>query len=127
MLVWLAEGTAHDRLNAVGRNEVFERWRQYCLEWEPRVQSRYVGLSVGILSFSFDGDMAVALASIEKLVRDYEQQSGKLIDDEVRIGTAVLVMRDLPLKEHLVRNSYRLSTWAEFRHELLEIGRARRH
>ena len=89
--------------------------------------SRYVGLLLQILSFQFDGDMSANLSSCERLVRDYEVQSRKTVEDDLKMGVVILGMHDSRVKEHLMRNTARLGSWIKMRNEILEIARTQQH
>ena len=118
--VMLSTDTALDKCHNAGINEGIETWRQFTVEWEPKLMSRYVGLLLQILSFQCDGDMSATLSSFERLVRDYEVQSRKALDDDFK-------MHDSRVKVHLIRNTARLDTWIKTRDKILEIARTQRY
>ena len=127
ILVMTTSGSALDKCHNAGVNEGFEAWRQFVLEWEPKLRSRFVGLRMQAMAYKFTGDIPSALAAFERLVRDYESQSNKKIDDDEKIGVVLLGMEDSRVKEHLIRNSAGLDTWPKMREEILEITRTQQY
>ena len=59
-------------------------------------------------------------------VRLYEQQSGKKLDDEVLLDVAIHAVQDKGIRDHVIRNANRLTTYEHVRDELLEIARTNR-
>ncbi|CAK0820598.1 unnamed protein product, partial [Prorocentrum cordatum] len=96
-------------------------------EWEPRLRTRFVGLLMQLMSYRFRDDIPSALAAFERLVHDYESQSQKTVDDDTKIGVALLGMENERVKEHLIRNSSRITTWQHVRDEILEITRTQQY
>ena len=127
ILVMTTSGSALDKCHNAGANEGFEAWRQFVLEWEPKLRSRFVGLRMQAMAYKFTGDIPSGLAAFERLVRDYESQSNKKIDDDEKIGVVLLGMEDSRVKEHLIRNSAGLDTWPKMREEILEITRTQQY
>ena len=123
VLVMLTSGPALTKVYNAGVSEGFEAWRQFALEWEPRLASRHVGLLMRIMSFPFEGEVPAKISQFERLVNTYESQSKKKIEDDTKIGLVTLNMRDAALKEHLVKNANRLATWALVVAEINEICR----
>ena len=115
-----------DRSHTVGIGEGFEAYRQLHLEYEPRAQSRFVGLLMNLLQFSFDGDIPAKIAEFEGKVKEYTDQSGQGMSDDVLYGILVMGIQGISVKQHLVRNSHRLNTWATAKAEILEIARTQR-
>ena len=68
---------ALDKLHNSGENEGLEAYRQLYLEYNPRLNSRYVRLLRQILQSKFDGDLVAGLEALERKVREYEKQSGE--------------------------------------------------
>eukprot|EP00959_Pyramimonas_sp_CCMP1952_P294361 6157045-Pyramimonas_sp.AAC.1 len=79
------------------------------------------------MSYRFRDDIPSALAAFERLVHDYESQSQKTVDDDTKIGVALLGMENERVKEHLIRNSSRITTWQHVRDEILEITRTQQY
>ena len=93
------------------------------MEWEPKLRTRYVGLLMNVLECRFRDDIPTKLAAFERTVHDYENQSTKTLDDDTKIGVTMLGMEDMRVKEHLIQNSARITSWNEMREEILEITR----
>ena len=127
ILVMLLRDRPLDRMHDVGIGEGLEGYRQLSLEYEPKVQSRFVGLLMSILSFSFDGDIPAKISEFERKIKDYEQQSSQSITDDIKYGVLIMGVTDLQVKQHLVRNAQRLDSWGKARDELLEISRTQKY
>ena len=97
------------------------------MEWEPKLRTRYVGLLMNVLGYRFRDDIPTKLAAFERTIHDYENQSTKTVDDDIKIGVTVLGMEDMRVKEHLIRNSVRITSWNQMREEILEITRTQQY
>ena len=67
--------------------------------------------------YRFRDDIPNKLAAFERLVHDYENQSTMTVDDDIKIGVTMLGMEDMRVKEHLIRNSVRITSWNQMREE----------
>ena len=110
ILVMTTAGAALDKCHNAGVNEGFEAWRQFGMEWEPKLRTRYVGLLMNVLGYRFRDDIPTKLAAFERTVHDYENQSTKTVDDDIKIGVTMLGMEDMRVKEHLIQNSVRIAS-----------------
>ena len=119
--------SALDKCHNAGVNEGFEAWRQFVMEWEPKFRTRYVGLLMNVLGYRFRDDIPTNLAAFERTVHDYENQSTKTVDDEIKMGVTMLGIEDMRVQEHLIRNSVRITSWSQMREEILEITRTQQY
>ena len=127
ILVMTTAGAALDKCHNASVNEGFEAWRQFVMEWEPKLRTRYVGLLMNVLGYRFRDDIPTKLAAFERTVHDNENQSTKTVDDDIKIGVTMLGMEDMRVKEHLIRNSVRITSWNQMREEILEITRTQQY
>ena len=93
ILVMTTAGAALEKCHNAGVNEGFEAWRQFVMEWEPKLRTRFVGLLMNVLSYQFRDDIQNKLAAFERLVHDNESQSSKTVDDDIKIGVTMLGWR----------------------------------
>ena len=105
ILVMTTAGAALDKCHNAGVNEWFEAWRQFVMEWEPKLRTRYVRLLMNKLGYRFRDDIPTKLAAFERTVHDYENQSTKTVDDDIKIGVTMLGMEDMRVEEHLIQKS----------------------
>ena len=77
--------------------------------------------------YRFRDVVPTKLAAFERTVHDYENQSTKTVDDNIKIGVTMLGMEDMRVKEHLIRNSFRSTSWNQMREEILEITRTQQY
>ncbi len=68
----LSCGAVLDKCQNAGVNERFETWRNFAIEFEPRLKTRAVGLLMQVLSYKFSGNGATRLDGFERLLHDYE-------------------------------------------------------
>ena len=54
-------------------------------------------------------------------------KSTKTADDDIKIEVTMLGMEDMRVKEHLIRNSVRLTSWSQMQEEILEITRTQQY
>ncbi|CAK0839054.1 unnamed protein product [Prorocentrum cordatum] len=71
----------------------------------------------------FSGDIPQSLDQFEHLIREYEQQSKKVFDEDLKFGLVVVNMQDTNVQQHLVKNASRLETWNAMKEELLDMAR----
>ena len=83
MLVMTTAGAALDKCHNASVNESFKAWRQFVMEWEPKLRTRYVGLLMNVLVYRFRDDIPTKLAAFERTVHDCENQSTKIVDDDI--------------------------------------------
>ena len=58
------EGAALDKCHNAGVNEGFEAWRQFVMEWEPTLRTRFVGILMNVLSYRFRDDIQNKLGGV---------------------------------------------------------------
>ena len=95
-----------------------------CDIYEPHARSRVAGLLLGLLSYSFSGDVEAKLAAFERDVQRYEQRSLETLSDSLKIGVVLKQLDEGSLKQHLLMNAQRLTAWLDFKSEVQEIRRA---
>ncbi|CAK0856447.1 unnamed protein product, partial [Prorocentrum cordatum] len=123
LMVMLFRSAAQDKMSTVSSGEGLEAWRQSVLDWDPKIRTRGVGLLIRILTATFSGDIPQSLDQFEHLIREYEQQSKKVCDEDLKIGLVVVNMQDTDVQQHLVKNASRLDTWKAMKEELLDMAR----
>ena len=76
-------------------------------EYKPRLASRFVGTLTQLLSTHFSQDVEADIPAFEKVVRICEQETGKGLDDQLKVGIVMNAVTDPGLKDHLIRNAGR--------------------
>ena len=123
----LCKGRAQDKVSLVEDPEGLLLWRYLMDEYEPRFRSRGTCLMQKILAYTAESDVMPSLEKFEKVVKQYEKTSGKILDAETKAG---IVTNSLSVSsedrlsrttEHLVLNSERLNTYELLRRELQEV------
>ena len=79
---------------------------------------------MSILSFSLQGDTAERITACEREIVTYESDKGKVLDDEIKIGTFLLRLPESQLKTHLLMRVDTLKKWTDFRGADGTISRA---
>ena len=110
ILVMTTAGAALDECRDACVNEGFEAWREFVMEWERKLRTRCVGLFVNVLGYRFRDDIPNKLAAFERTVHDNENQSAKTLNNDIQIGVTMLGMEDIRVKQHLIRNSVRITS-----------------
>ena len=85
-LAMLPQGRALDTCQTAGLGEGFETYRCLVAEYKPRLASRFVGTLTQLLSTRFSHDVEADIPAFEKVVRRYEQETGKGLDDQLAEG-----------------------------------------
>ena len=78
---------------------------------------------MSILSFSRQGDTAERITALKREMATYEQDSGKVLDDVIKIGTFLLWLPESQLKTHLLMRVDTLKKWTDFRCGVVAISR----
>ena len=79
---------------------------------------------MSILSFSLQGDTAERITAWEREIATCERDSGKILDDEMKIGTFLLRLPESQLKTNLLMRVDNRKKWTDFRNEVVAISRA---
>ena len=124
ILVMVCRGAALDQVVNAGPGEGLAVWRSLCRRFEPRIRTRYAGVLLGLLNFDFGGDLIARMEAFERELVQYERTSGETISDGVRIGVVLQRLEESALNQHLLLNTERLTRWADFRAELINVRRA---
>ena len=98
---------AHDlqRCRMRTDSEGLEAWRQLTERYEPKMRTRFAGQLMSILSFSLQGDTIERMTAWEREIATYERDSGKILDDDIKIGTVLLRSPESQKKVHAVGES----------------------
>ena len=126
MLVMLVKGRALDVVQSRGKGEGFEALRKLEELYQPKLASRFVGSLSLILNTRFSStDVEAELELSEKTIRRYESETGKALDDQILLGVVINGLQDNSVRDHIIRNTNRLTSYQLVRDELLEIARTR--
>ena len=125
-LVMLLRGRPLDVCHNSGNGEGFETYRKLYSDFKPRVASRFAGTLTSLLATKFSSDIEQELEQFEKMVRRYDAETGKALDDTLKLGIIINGLQDSGLKDHVIRNSHRLKTYSSIKDELLELARTTR-
>ena len=124
ILVMVCRGAALDQVVNAGPGEGLLAWRSLCRRFEPRVKTRFAGVLLGLLNFDFSGDLIARMEAFERELAQYERTSGEAVSDGMRIGIVLQRLEESSLKQHLLLNTERLTKWADFRAEMINVRRA---
>ena len=102
MLLMICKGAALNIVFLAGDSEGLEAWRLLTEKYEPKMRTRFAGQLMSIWSFSLQGDTAERITAWEREIATYERDSGKVLDDEIKIGTFLLRLPESQLKTHLL-------------------------
>ena len=124
VLLMLCRGQPLTEVVNAGESEGLAAWKRLCDIYEPHARSRVAGLLLTLLSYNFAGDVEARVAAFERDVQRYEQRSGEPMSDSMKIGVVLKQLDEGSLRQHLLMNAARLSTWLDFKREVQEIRRA---
>ena len=85
---------------------------------------RNAGMLQELLNFSFEDEIAGRMVQFDRDIDRYEKTSGENFPNNIRIGVALRMLPHGPLKQHLVLNSARLTTWETLMAEIDNVRRA---
>ena len=79
---------------------------------------------MSILSYTFQCDATERITAWEREMAKYERDSGKIFDDEIKVGAVLLRLRESQLKNHFADACRQTEKWTDFRDEVVAISRA---
>ena len=94
----ICKGAALNIVFLARDSEGLEAWRLLSEKYEPKIITRFAGQLMSILSFSLQGDTAERITAWEREIATYERDSGKVLVDEIKIGTFLLRLSESQLK-----------------------------
>ena len=124
MMIMLNKGASLDRVVSAGSMEGAEAWRLFVQHHEPTSQTRSAGLLQELLAYDFDGDVTAKILSFDRSVHRYEQSTGDKFPENIRIGVLLRRLPEGALKQHMLLNSTRLTTWEAVKLEVENLRRA---
>ena len=124
ILVMIMRGQPLTMVTNVGTSEGFLAWEKLIEFYEPTVRTKQAGQLLGILSWDFSGDLQHKIEQFDRTVSLYQARSLEVISDSMKIGIALRQMEEGSLRQHLLMNSSRLTTWKTFKSEIVDIKRA---
>ena len=122
MMLMICKGAALNTVFLAGDSEGVEPWRQLTEKCEPKMRTRFTGQLMSILSYSFQGDTTERITAWEREIATYERDSGKILDDEIKVGAVLLRLPESQLKTHLLMRVDKLKKWTDFRDEVVAIS-----
>ena len=124
MMLMICKGAAVNTVFLAGDSEGLEAWRQLTEKCEPKMRTRFAGQLMSILSYSFQCDTTKRITAWEREMATYERDSGKILDDEIKVGAVLLRLPESQLKTHLLMRVDKRKKWTDFRGEVVSISRA---
>ena len=124
MLVMTCKDAALTRVINAGQAEGLEAWRSLYQHFEPRSSTRHAGLLMDLLSVDLSGDIQAKIELFNRDVVRYETSSGEKLAESVKVGTILKNMPEGGLKQHLILNIHKFTTWALLANEIIEVRRA---
>ena len=98
MMHQICKGAALKSVFLAGDTEVLEAWRQLTEKYEPKMRSRFAGQLMSIQSNSFQGDTTERITAWVLEIATHERVSGKVLDNEIKVGAVLLTLRESQLK-----------------------------
>ena len=88
------------------------------------MRTLFTGQRQSILSFSFQGDMVERITAWELEIATFECDSGKFLDDKIKVGAVLVRLPESKLETHLLLRVDKLKKWTAFRDEVVAVARA---
>ena len=123
MMLTICKGAALT-IAFLGDSEGLEAWKQLTEKYEAKIRTRFSGQLMSILSSSLQGDATERTTAWEWETVTCEIDGGKVLDDEIKIGTFLLRLPESQLKTHLLMRVDTLKKCTDFRGEVVAISRA---
>jgi len=124
-LIATCQGKALVLVQRAGQGEGLEAWRSLLLKYEPRSKQSKVVKLCEVLGYNFNTENLLdSLEAFEAKVVEYEKESDKILDSDIKIGVVIRGIAKGALREHLLLHSERTETYEAFRAEIDTIARA---
>ena len=128
ILTMLLEGKAADKVTLVGRGQGLLLWKALTDDHEGKAVTRTTGLFQQVLNFGFESDDILhELGRFERVIQQYENATGKKVDDELRTGIVIKSIRQEDLAKHIIMNSDRLDGYDKIKDEIVGIYRTKKY
>ncbi|CAK0901850.1 unnamed protein product [Prorocentrum cordatum] len=101
-----------------------EAWRQLCIEFEPKLPSRFQGMLQQLLDPVRGPDAVENIYAWERKLKQYEEQSGDTMADTIKLATLNSKLLEGNLRTHLNLQAGRLQTYEAARNEAISYLRA---
>ncbi len=113
-------GDALDRVMNAGPGEGALAWRALVDEYDPRTALHASGAMCEVLKHVFTADTST-FASFERKVLNYQRISGKVLDEDMKVGVVISNMSDSEIQKHLMMNTRKLKTYRAVCDEVQDI------
>ena len=77
---------------------------------------------LSLLNLDFSGDLSARMEAFEREFADYEQASQEQASDGIRVSAVLQRLEESTMEQHLLLNSERLTKWADFRAEVINVN-----
>eukprot|EP00971_Amphidinium_carterae_P044433 873851-Amphidinium_carterae.3 len=125
LLIMTCRESALTRVINSGDGEGLQAWRQLCRFHEPSSAARHASLLLDLLSFSLaEGDLQSRLEDFDRTVARYESVAQTRLAEDVRMGIILRGVADGPIKQHLLLNMDKFTTYATMKESIIAILRA---
>ena len=124
ILVTTTAGAALDKCHIAGVNEGFRGLEAVRNGMGAQASDEVCGTLMNVLGYRFRDDIPTKLAAFERTVHDYENQSTKTSRRRYQDRSDDAGRR---MKEHLIRNSVRITSRNQMREEIFEIMRTQQY
>ncbi|CAK0840370.1 unnamed protein product, partial [Prorocentrum cordatum] len=104
----------------------YEIWRRFLEEFEPAHKGRFRAMLMQILQYQFTGDRGLAIEEFERLVRQYEAQSGDILQETIKAAVISNNPEDPEWRRHVGLNATRLQDYASLKDEWKAVHQAER-
>ncbi|CAK0793479.1 unnamed protein product [Prorocentrum cordatum] len=104
----------------------YEIWRRFLEEFEPAHKGRFRAMLMQILQYQFTGDRGLAIEEFERLVRQYEAQSGDIIQETIKAAVISNNPEDPEWRRHVGLNATRLQDYTSLKDEWKAVHQAER-
>lgn len=93
-------------------------------KYDPKIKGHIVGQLVILFCWNFNGDVMSCSEGFETEIVNYILNISETISNNLKIGPMLNnVDGDSALRDHLLMNAARLTSWTLFRKELVEMIR----
>lgn len=124
MLVMIYKAGALTRFVNAGPCEGAAAWRALVMHHEPMSMTRSAGLLQEVLAYDFEGDISGKLVAFGRDIHLYKTSSQVTFPDNIMVGTLLRRLPEGPMRQHLILNSGRLTSWALMKDEAENLKRA---
>ena len=112
-LTLILKDAALAKIKTCPEGEVFRAWSTLAAQYDPRIQSRFTGKLMSLVTTEFNDQQPLEpkLDLFDRKVREYKEQSGDKLSGKTLAGVVIKGIQDKGLQKHFLKKAARLQEY----------------